>query len=333
MALPSPFAAVPEVPDSVGAWKLSSPLEALRSHARSFAMQFMEADDDVQSMMSGDDLMGAPVAFQHEATEEDPEEAEVAASASLALRQMMQPREESQDLVQQRIDEAKYKEQLQRVQRGVKSYLKLQNFNRSMWSETFGYGKRERRFPDFWEQQEKRTQEAIDNWPLNPARLEDMQKSDDVQDWVMVMLKILGIDEQDQAPEAGKVPGTVAARVRRRWRGHLQVAGTFTKAGTEFFYIDMSKGPFCVFPEKAVVMEIWREQRLVQVSAALVVNDWKEPRAGAFGRMLETNDGDGTVMPVIPQKGDGVAFPACQHFQRNFQDFIDGCLEPDAATG
>ena len=34
---------------------------------------------------------------------------------------------------------------------------------------------------------------------------------------------------------------------------------------------------------------------------------WEEPRAGAFGRMLPTPDGEGTrLIPATPQKGDGV---------------------------
>jgi len=331
---PTPFAPVPEAPDSAGAWQ---PLEILRTTALSFgrfhALQQQEStkavEDDVKSMMSGDDVIEALAPAEVKDAPPEPPDAMVE-EASQALREMMYQREEPEDVVQQRLQEANYKDRLQKVQRGVKSYLKLQNFNHAMWAETFGYGKQERQFPDFWEQQEQRIKEAIDNWPLNPARLEEMQKSNEVQDWVFVMLKILGIDE-DEGDGGGKA--TPSRGRRRRWGGHLQVNATFTKGGVELFYIDMSKGPFCVFPEKAVVMEIWRQQRLVQVSAALIVNDWKEPRAGAFGRMLPTPDAEGTrLIPATPQKGDGVAFPSCQHFQRNFQDFIDGSILPPDAT-
>eukprot|EP00434_Breviolum_minutum_P036281 symbB.v1.2.032142.t1/scaffold3818.1/size49771/1 len=224
-------------------------------------------EDDVKSTMSGDDVIEAVAPAE---VKDEPADAMVE-EASQALREMMYQREEPEDVVQQRLHEANYKDRLQKVQRGVKSYLKLQNFNRAMWAETFGYGKQERQFPDFWEQQEQRIKEAIENWPLNPARLEEMQKSNEVQDWVFVMLKILGIDE-DEGDRGGKT--TPSGGRRRRWGGHLQVNATFTKGGVELFYIDMSKGPFCVFPEKAVVMEIWRQQRLVGVSLVDIFKPW-----------------------------------------------------------
>ena len=98
------------------------------------------------------------------------------------------------------------------------------------------------RFFRLFPTQEKRIQEAIENWPLNPASpaaelvlsiffvfffltgwgLEDLQKSDEVQDWVLVMLKILGIDE-DQAwnsiPEADIKPKCL---VLERMNGFLK---------------------------------------------------------------------------------------------------------------
>lgn len=38
------------------------------------------------------------------------------------------------------------------------------------------------------------------------------------------------------------------------------------ETGVEFFYIDLSRGPFCIFPERAVVMEVWRDQHLARAA-------------------------------------------------------------------
>eukprot|EP00913_Durusdinium_trenchii_P028529 g26757.t1 len=66
------------------------------------------------------------------------------------------------------------------------------------------------------------------------------------------------------------IPGEPSAvppgRRKARWKGALPVIGTFSKGGVEFFYIDLSRGPFCIFPERAVVMEVWRDQHLARAA-------------------------------------------------------------------
>ncbi|CAE7332936.1 unnamed protein product, partial [Symbiodinium pilosum] len=80
-------------------------------------------------------------------------------------------------------------------------------------------------------------------------------------------------------------------RLSKVLAGLLPIAGVWTSNGVQFFYVHMGTGrDFCVFPEKAVVMELWRNRRLIHVGAAIMSNDWKAPAnsagLGAFGRFV-----------------------------------------------
>lgn len=295
-------------------------LDAVREAERRLQQPKQE---DVASTMSGEDLTGAvlpKVAAVEEVEPEDPLDEVVAQ----ALMETMQ-QEKTVAEKKQKLEAKSSQDRLRAVQRGVRSYQKLQHFNRAMWAETFGYAKEELRFRDFWEAEEKRIHEAIAKWPLNPSRIPEVQRPEELQDLVMRVFGIGDADDPDQA-----IPGEPSAvppgRRKARWKGALPVIGTFSKGGVEFFYIDLSRGPFCIFPERAVVMEVWRDQHLVQVTAALVSNDWKKPHAGAYGRLAPLATPGTSGCGTAPCVGDGVAFPACQQFQRSFQDFIDGCL-------
>eukprot|EP00439_Symbiodinium_sp_Y106_P038709 s1068_g4.t1 len=198
------------------------------------------------------------------------------------------------------------------VKNGVSSLQMLQKQRDLIWKGTFGYKASEKLFPTFLEAQDKAIEKAVSEWPLHPSRLYDVPERGEVK--AMLGPRLL---------DSGELPEDVLSDEGRRGRlskvtaGLLPIAGTWSSNGFQFFYVDMAAGPFCVFPEKAMVMELWRQDRLVHVGAALMSNDWKAG-SGAFGRFVTGG--------VQVEEADKVAFPTCSHFHRNFQDFVDSCI-------
>ncbi|CAK8997591.1 unnamed protein product [Durusdinium trenchii] len=128
-------------------------------------------EEDVASTMSGEDLTGAvlpKVAAVEEVEPEDPLDEVVAQ----ALMETMQ-QEKTVAEKKQKLEAKSSQDRLRAVQRGVRSYQKLQHFNRAMWAETFGYAKEELRFRDFWEAED-----------VKERRLEDARKLPRLRDLV-----------------------------------------------------------------------------------------------------------------------------------------------------
>eukprot|EP00913_Durusdinium_trenchii_P016306 g15325.t1 len=181
-------------------------LDAVREAERRLQQPKQE---DVASTMSGEDLTGAvlpkvaaveegwspspltlwtlAIVFCGLLTCKDPLDEVVAQ----ALMETMQ-QEKTVAEKKQKLEAKSSQDRLRAVQRGVRSYQKLQHFNRAMWAETFGYAKEdallrwlrreELRFRDFWEAEDKRIHEAIAKWPLNPSRIPEVQRPEELQD-------------------------------------------------------------------------------------------------------------------------------------------------------
>ncbi|CAE6915741.1 unnamed protein product [Symbiodinium natans] len=198
------------------------------------------------------------------------------------------------------------------VAKGVTSLAMLQKNRDFIWAQTFGYESSEKLFPSFLEAQDNAIAKAVSEWPLNPTRLYEVAADGKQKAELSPQQAASGGIRDDILPDEGR-----RNRLSKVTAGLLPIAGTWTSNGVQFFYIDMAAGPFCVFPEKAMVMELWRCERLVHVGAALLSNDWKVG-SGAFGRFASGG--------VEVQDSDKVAFPTCSHFHRNFQDFMDSCI-------
>ncbi|OLP81527.1 hypothetical protein AK812_SmicGene37920 [Symbiodinium microadriaticum] len=198
------------------------------------------------------------------------------------------------------------------VKKGVSSLQMLQKQRDLIWKGTFGYKASEKLFPTFLEAQDKAIEKAVSEWPLHPSRLYDAPARGEVKATLGPRLLASGELSEDIPSDEGR-----RGRLSKVTAGLLPIAGTWTSNGFQFFYVDMAAGPFCVFPEKAMVMELWRQDRLVHVGAALMSNDWKAG-SGAFGRFVTGG--------VQVEEADKVAFPTCSHFHRNFQDFVDSCI-------
>jgi len=277
--------------------------------AEEFAFPSLQLEvDDLQSCMSGSDAEpGLSIeTFQEVVVEED----EVWGVDQLVDQALLLGDEDEMPAAD---------DTLREVQKGVSTYRMIRNFRNRIWSETFGYNKQEMLFAPFLKLQDENVASSLADWHLNPMRLQRLRsESEDPQRLRKVLDHLQGLGASGEA-EQDRLRG----KRRLRWQGFLPVTGTFQKGGVDYFYVDMAKGPYCIFADKAMVMEVWRDSRMVHVGAAILCNDWKlDPVLpalyGAYGRLVAA----GAV-----QSGDQVAFPGCRQFHKNFQEFTETCLK------
>ena len=124
-----------------------------------------------------------------------------------------------------------------------------------MWCETFGYDRREQRFGDFWAEEELRVQKAIAEWPLSPSRLPELQRPEAPELLLQRLLKPQQAQQELQELMRSEGPASKSPREA------MKVTNTLKSKDIEYFYIDTQQR-LIDFPDKAVVMEIWRQQTL-----------------------------------------------------------------------